>query len=275
MTGILENLRDRAEQVEAMATDALAALGPWLAPIPSAALVARASEEHLHWSAGLGRLVAGAIIEILGLTATSTALALWDYNETRRKYPKGLTDQEKRKYRGKVDPPAPFKLAAALVGFYYVSTIALTVFLDISPNLARFAPVIFPTLALVGTVNLALRAQHKRRVGTIESVKAERKANRQDRRQSARQETSTGATGKSSNNGKSNANLDILQAGRKSKRNARLEALLTFYSDNPDAGPSDAARAVGVSRQTIYVYNAELEKEGKLRKNGRGWEVVR
>ena len=54
MTGILENLRDWVGQVEAMATDTLAALGPWLAPIPSAALVARASQEHLHWSTGLG-----------------------------------------------------------------------------------------------------------------------------------------------------------------------------------------------------------------------------
>jgi hypothetical protein len=38
MTSILDNLRDFAQRIEAMATDALAALGPWLAPIPSAAL---------------------------------------------------------------------------------------------------------------------------------------------------------------------------------------------------------------------------------------------
>jgi hypothetical protein len=254
---VLENLRNWAGQVEAMATDALAALGPWLAPIPSAALVAQASVEHLHWSNGLG-LVAGAIIEVLGLTATSTALMLWEYNESKRK----------------TDPSAPFLLAVVLVGFYYISTVGLTVLLDITPGLARFAPVIFPTLALVGTINLAVRAQHKQRVGAIESVKAERKAKRQGRRQSTRQVAAVGTSKEASNNGKMDTNFDTLQAHRMSKRDARLDALLTFYLDNPNAGPSDAARAVGVSRQTIYTYHTELETAGKLRKNGDGWEVV-
>ena len=257
----LENLRNWAGQVEAMATDALAAVGPWLAPIPSAALVARASIEHLQWSSGLG-LVAGAIIEVLGLTATSTALMLWEYNEGKRK----------------TDPVAPFPLAVVLVGFYYVSTIGLTVLLDIVPSLARFAPVIFPTLALVGTVNLAARAQHKQRVEAIENVKAERKANRQGNRQGKRQGKRQAAavemSKEASNNGKTDTNLDTLRAARMSKRDGRLDALLTFYLDNPDAGPSDAARAVGVSRQTIYTYHVELEGSGKLRKNGDGWEVL-
>jgi len=258
---LIETLKDTAGEIETMATDALAALGPWLAPIPSAALVAKASVEYLHWSNGLG-LVAGAIIEVLGLTATSTALTLWDYNESKRK----------------TDPTAPFPLAVALVGFYYVSTIGLTVLLDIAPELARFAPVIFPTLALVGTVNLALRAQHKRRVGAIESVKAERKANRQSKRQGNRQGNRQAAVAGTSENVSNtrgvDTNLDALQTARMSKRNARLDALLTFYSVNPGAGPSDAARAVGVSRQTIYAYNSELEAAGKVRKNGQGWEVT-
>ena len=245
----LDDLRNITRDVESAATDALAALGPWLAPVPSAALVARASVEHLQWSSTLGA-VSGAIIEVLGLTATSTALTLWDYNESKRKS----------------DPSAPFGLAAVLVGCYYLSTIGLTVLLDITPTLARFAPAIYPTLAYVGTVNLALRSQHKRRLAAIESVKAERKAKRQVKRQTTVVEMSS----KPSNNVKFNA----IQAGRKSKRDARLDALLTFYLDNPDAGPSKAARAIGVSRQTVYTYNTELEQAGRLRKNGKGWEVV-
>jgi hypothetical protein len=250
MIRILESFRDWMDQIEALATDALAALGPWLAPIPSAALVARASVEHLRWPNGLG-LVAGAIIEVLGLTATSTALMLWGYNESKRK----------------MDPSAPFALTVVLVGFYYASTVGLTVLLDIVPDLARFAPVIFPTLALVGTVNLALRAQHKRRVATIATQKAERRAKRQAKRQTAQ-------VSNVSNIKKFDTKLDALQAGRKAKRNARLDALLAFYVSNPEGNPTEAAQAIGVSRQTIYTYNAELEQAGRLQKNGNGWEVT-
>jgi hypothetical protein len=250
MIRILESFRDWMGQIEALATDALAALGSWLAPIPSAALVARASVEHLRWSSGMG-LVAGAIIEVLGLTATSTALTLWDYNESKRK----------------IDPSAPFVLAVMLVGFYYVSTVGLTVLLDIVPDLARFAPVIFPTLALVGTVNLALRAQHKRRVATIATQKAERRAKRQAKCQTAQ-------VSNLSNVKKFDRKLDALQAGREAKRKVRLDALLAFYASNPEGNPTEAARAVGVSRQTVYTYQNELEEEGRLRENGNGWEVL-
>jgi len=253
MSGMLDALSEWAGRLEVMATDALAAVGPWLAPIPSAALVARASVRHLGWSNGLG-LVVGAIVEILGLTATSTTLTLWSYNESKRKS----------------DPHAPLSLSLALIGFYYGSVVGLTILLDIAPNLARYAPALFPTLALVGTVNLALRLQHKRRVAAIEADKQERKARRQASRKRSRQAVAPNVL----NNRASDVNLDALQAGRRAKRAARLDALLTFYDDNPGAGPTDAARAVGVSRQTIYIYQKELEATGRLRKNGDGWEVL-
>lgn len=237
MTGILENLRDWVGQVEAMATDALAALGPWLAPIPSAALVARASQEHLRWSAGLG-LVAGAIIEILGLTATSTALALWDYNESKRK----------------TDPTAPFPLAAALVGFY-VSTVGLTVFLDIAPNLACFAPVIFPTLALVGTVNLALRAQHKRRVGAIARGKAERRT-----RRTAQQVHKNDAPRVQKSNGQSaqgSAQIGVLDAANRkgSTQRGTVECTVGSVQGQPELGSDrSGAGAWYAQKHDLWVY---------------------
>jgi hypothetical protein len=49
-----------------------------------------------------------------------------------------------------------------------------------------------------------------------------------------------------------------------------MDSLLAFYLDNPDAGPTEAGRAIGVSRQTIYTYLADLEEAGRLaRRNGR------
>jgi hypothetical protein len=253
---LLEDVRNTAQEMESAATDALSALGPWLAPIPSAALVARASVEHLGWSQTLG-VVSGTIIEVLGLTATSTALTLWGWNESKRKS----------------DPSAPFALAASLVGVYFASTVGLTVLLDITPQLARFAPAIFPTLALVGTVNLALRSQHKRRLAEVESVKLERKAKRQvvkgvssDGKPDTLQLDTPLDTGL-------DTGLDTLQPDTL-QLDTRLDALLTLYTDNPKVSATDAARTLGVSRQTIYTYNKKLEASGRLRKTTSGWVVV-
>ena len=49
---------------------------------------------------------------------------------------------------------------------------------------------------------------------------------------------------------------------------------MTFYTANPTAGPTEAGRAIGVSRQTIYSYHERLVEEGRLQKNGGGWEVI-
>ena len=237
MTGLLQNLRDWTGQAEEMATDALAALGPWLAPIPSAALVTKASVAHLGWSDGLG-LVAGAIIEILGLTATSTALTLWSYNEGRRKS----------------DPSAPFGLAVVLVGFYYVSTVGLTVLLDIAPDLARYAPVIFPTLALVGTVNLALRAQHKRRVETIQADKARRRESRKTKTSEKVRYVPGGTAERSTS--------------PKYTTDGTIEKARAILAESPDVSGSELGRRLGRSERLGRKLKAELVPV--ISGNGRG-----
>lgn len=50
---------------------------------------------------------------------------------------------------------------------------------------------------------------------------------------------------------------------------------MTFYRSHPDAGPTEAGRAIGVSRQTVYTYLAELEEAGRISRNdGRGIAVL-
>jgi DeoR/GlpR family transcriptional regulator of sugar metabolism len=49
---------------------------------------------------------------------------------------------------------------------------------------------------------------------------------------------------------------------------------LTFYLDNPGAGPTEASRAVGVSRQTIYNYLEELQATGRVARNDGIVEVL-
>ena len=253
----LQTIREVFSEVESNLTDGIAAFGPWITPIPSAALVANATVQHLHWSNELGWVTAG-IIESLGLTTVSTALTLWEYNADRRK----------------TDPTAPFPLAASLVGIYLVSTIGLTVLLDILPDLSRYAPALFPLLALVGAVNLALRAGHRRCLDAINQERAEKRAERQATRVKPESLTGNPAANTPSSSVKPDSSLVKARQARMSIQSNRMDKLLTLYLDNPNAGVTDAARSLNMSRQTIYSYLDQLERDGRIRRNGHGIEVI-
>lgn len=250
-------LQGRIAQTEEVLTDLIAGLAPWLTPVPTAYLVGRATIAYLRWPLPIA-LVAAVIIEALGLAAVNTALTLREYNAQRRK----------------TDPRAPFAVAAALVGVYLAVAVLLTVALDIVPDLARWAPAVFPLLSLAGVTVLALRSDQRRRLTAIASDKAERQAERQAKRQAPPARVSSRVSSGVSNNTQLDAPLDRLQAGRKAKLDARLDTLLDACLDNPNLTPVDAARLLGVSRQTVYTYIGTLEAAGRLKRNGSGWEVL-
>jgi hypothetical protein len=252
------------QSFEARVTDVIAGCVPWLAPIPSAVLVANATIKHLAWSLPVA-IVAGLIIEGLGLTSTSTALTLWDWNARR---PAG-------------EPKAPFWLAGLMVGVYLVSTIGLTVVLDMDTALVHIAPALFPVLALVGTINIALRSQHKHRLERITAAeqlaredeaqdKAERKAEREERRKAKLAELSK----RSSNSVAIDELVNKLQAGRAAKKATIVDAMLDAYRVNPHLGDTELGGMVGVTRQTVYNYKHELDRAGRVHINGNGVEVL-
>lgn len=253
----LFRFRETLSEIETNLTDGIAAFGPWITPIPSAVLVANATVKDLHWSAELA-WVAAAIIESLGLTTVSTSLLLWEYNADKRK----------------TDPAAPFLLAASLVGVYLVSTIGLTVLLDIFPDLARYAPALFPILALVGAVNLALRSGHRRRLLSISQERAERKADRQANRPTTRDFSDLLGSNTTSTTVKPDKSLDKARQARKNIQDSRLDSLLTLYLDNPNMGVTEAARTLNISRQTVYTYLEQLQQSGRIHRNGHGIEVI-
>jgi hypothetical protein len=228
----------------------VAKLAPWLAPFPSAYFVARSGMAHLALPLPVAIVVA-AIIETLGLSAVHSALWLADWNATKRK----------------ADPTAPVVVTIALGAVYLLATLGLVVFLEVWPGLATYAPALFPALAVVGGVNLALISQQERREAAVKVEKAERKAARQSVRPKDDARPSRQVPKLASKTGILDAQMDALQRGRKSKRDARLDALLTFYFDNPDAGPTEASAAIGVSRQTVYNYLEELEAAGRVARN--------
>ncbi len=253
----LLRFRETLSEIETNLTDGIAAFGPWITPIPSAVLVANATFKDLHWSAELG-WVAAAIIESLGLTTVSTSLLLWEYNAGKRR----------------TDPDAPFFLAASLVVVYLVSTIGLTVLLDIFPNLARYAPALFPILALVGAVNLALRSGHRRRLATIAQERADRKAERQTTHPKAVNFTEPLTSNVTSSTVNPDSTLVKARQARAVIQGNRMDNLLTLYLDNPTIGVTEAARTLNMSRQTVYTYLDQLQQSGRIHRNGHGIEVI-
>jgi len=237
-------------QVEKNLVKLVAKLAPWLAPFPSAYFVARSGMAHLALPLPVAIVVA-AIVETLGLSAVHSALWLADWNASKRK----------------TDPQAPVVVAVALGAVYLVATLGLVVFLEVWPALSTYAPALFPALAVVGGVNLALISQQERREAAVQVEKAERKAARQAVRPKDNVRPSRQTSRPASKTGILDAQMDALRQGRKSKRDARLDALLTFYLDNPEAGPTEASQAIGVARQTVYNYLEELEAAGRVARN--------
>ncbi|HUM68187.1 MAG TPA: DUF2637 domain-containing protein [Chloroflexota bacterium] len=64
------------------------------------------------------------------------------------------------------------------------------------------------------------------------------------------------------------------RAQREVYKQASLDAMLTYLADNPDASLAAIAAAIGRSRSTAGNYVNELVSNGRLHKNGQGWEIL-
>lgn len=138
---------------------AVAASVPALAAFPAAFFVARSTYWHLlhgwHLTLWPGvnvavAVVAGLVVEGLGVVAIFLALAFRRWNRVQAV--KNGYDR------------APFWLAVAATGLYVLATVALLVVLEAWPDAARFAPVMFPLLTVVGGLCWAMHDQHRDRL---------------------------------------------------------------------------------------------------------------
>ncbi len=242
----------------------VAKLSPWLAPFPSAFFVARSSMIHLTVPLPVAVIMA-AIVESLGVTTVHSALWFWDWNQTKRK----------------TDPTAPVALALAALAVYFVTTLFLVVFLEVWPSLSVYAPALFPVVAMVGAANIASIAHQERREAAVRMERAEAKAERDRKRsqtatsRSSERPSEPVIVGQIRDSDRSVADsLTAANSARRSGKEQALTALLTFYSANPGASYRLAAEAVNRSKPWVVAAVAELEAAGKVRRNGRGVEVV-
>lgn len=130
----------------------IAKLSPWLAPIPSAYFVARSSMEHLAVPLVLA-IIIGIVLELLGIATVHTALSLYRWNI------KPAVNKERSAWE-----KAPLKIALVTCAVYFVAVLFLSVVLETAPHLAPIAPTIFPVVAVVGAITLAIVYQHDERI---------------------------------------------------------------------------------------------------------------
>ncbi|MCP4540115.1 MAG: hypothetical protein GY832_23505 [Chloroflexi bacterium] len=275
---ITSNFEIAGDHIENAVIGLVGRAGPWAATLPTAYTVFAQAQTHLEMP-GWVAAGAGIAIEVLGLSVVNQALRLREYNATKRKS----------------DPQASTFVANGLVVVYFLAAELLVIGLDIGPKLLAgqeigltgIAPAVFPLLSLTAAITLALRSTHRVRLNKI----AEGKAKTQEKKVSRKLEEA-GQT------------IDILRQdlaqalARADKTDARLaqalaeverigesvpqalttEArraqLLDIWSQGHSDNFTDLAPTFGVSRQTISNDFAALRKNGKVKKNGEGIEVL-
>jgi hypothetical protein len=67
--------------------------------------------------------------------------------------------------------------------------------------------------------------------------------------------------------------LERINESRGTAKQAALDALLDYLAEHPNASLSDMADAIQRSKTTASSYVAELKGNGRLHRNGHGWEV--
>jgi hypothetical protein len=236
----------------------------WLATIPTVILTSRSTREIFGLTPAAA-LLSSISLEVVGQAIVNTWMKARDWNASRKQS----------------DAPANETLGLAMSITYFATDFILIGVLIIPKALiapVHLAALLFPLAQVVSTVMTAERAAQFRRETTSEISAAERQAKRKAARQ-ARHQATFARTSSEMSNEALNArtltdSLTLARRSRKAKLDARLDTLLTFYLDNPNAGPTEAADAIGVSRQTIYTYQDALEQAGRLKKNGSGWEII-
>jgi hypothetical protein len=227
--------------LEAIFVSIIGRIAVWFTPLPSAVLVAR-SATRVFELAGLWPWVMAGVIELVGLVTSN----LW------------LTAKEWNRNKNKSDPKANEALAFGLMLSYFITTGLLLLAFEIphviqTGSIVGLTALLFPVLSAVGIISLNERILHNRRQAEKMSKK--------------RVNVMLGNT-------KSNTTPNTLHSARKAKRDERLNNLVRFYSENPNATMIDAGEAVGVARQTVSIYLSELEQAGRVSRNGDGVEVL-
>ena len=68
--------------------------------------------------------------------------------------------------------------------------------------------------------------------------------------------------------------IERARLSKAEQKEERITALAELIADNPDIGPAQAKREIGISKTTFYAYRDELAERGVISKNGNGMTVI-
>ncbi|TXH52634.1 MAG: hypothetical protein E6Q97_15285 [Desulfurellales bacterium] len=270
--------------------DFVSKLSPWIAPLPSAWFVHDATVRHLAAGSGLAWIIA-IVIETLGLTTTHTALGMHAWNKTHANQP---------------EKQAPFGLAVILAIVYVIATLLLISVLEVKPEWQHYAPAMFPLLAVVGAVNLALRSHHNNRIreerNVINDEKQRQREIEDEERAQKLEEKRLRALAKygvtvnpatvnqnvnlpvstpvnyvidGHNDSQNDGLADKLIAGKRSKIDARRDQLVEIVRSDPTIELAELQRRLGLgSVNTVKTDIEHLIAFGRIRFENRVFEVL-
>lgn len=269
--------------------DFVSKLSPWIAPLPSAWFVHDATVRHLAAGSGLAWIIA-IVIETLGLTTTHTALGMHAWNKAHANQP---------------EKQAPFGLSVVLAIVYVIATLMLISVLEVKPEWQHYAPAMFPLLAVVGAVNLALRSHHNNRIreerSVIDDDKARQRQIEDEERAQKLEEKRLRAAAKygvivnpvvsqnvnlpvstpsisvidGHSDSQNDGLADKLMAGKRSKIDARREQLIAIVRAEPNIEKAELARRLGLG--SVNTLNTDIEHLiafGRIRFENRVFEVL-
>ncbi len=252
IVNILEGIKRLFDSIELVLVDTIAAAVPWLAPLIPAYMTYRHVVHRFGWDTWMGWVTA-AVVEGIGLSAVSTAYALWRYNS-----------RYKRKNAG------PFWLAAATALYYLAVVILVNVILDVAEGDAAriWAQGLLSTLSLVAMVILALRASYAARLAEDKKGKVGGKSRESSRKVSGK--VSGKFPGKLEGGrleGLQVDRLEGLQVGRleglEGSRRGDWRMLTTEERDwIAGASSADIRARYGVSGKTVRNWKARVRNNG-------------
>lgn len=250
----LRAIRDIWRASEALVVDVLAGFAPWIASAIPAYLAWTNMTNVLQFSP-LMALIGAAAVEVLSLSAINTLYALWDYNSTRRDN----------------DASAPIWPVVISAIAYASVILTVNVILDAGAPTVKLAKLLLSTLSIWGSVIIAVRATHTRRL----DEQAQRRQQQLDNLAKAREAKRAMAHGVAATHeqpvqpDKKPVAQESQPAQPEQQQIDTRARLLSYYRSNPSASAAAAGRELGISRQRVSTLLNALEQEGVIHRNGK------
>jgi hypothetical protein len=262
-TGVKSSVKavdDLMGSIEAVALAVTTRAAAWVSTIPTVMLTSRTIASVFNLSVGAG-MASSIALEVCGQACADLWLSAKAWNETKRK----------------TDPAANERLALAMMTTYFVTDFVLVGVLELpkafAGDLEHLASLLFPVMQVVSTIVLTERAKQFKRQTAIDADKAERSANRSGKRSESAQEDDAPLLADRSD-AFTLGNLDAANRSRQDAKQVALNDLLNVYQDDPNLSYSAAGRRVGRSKSWVAGALGELEKAGRVHRNGGGVEIL-